>query len=225
MTNFRRHLPTIIGLFVALGLPFILMLYLGSVRVPVADTSRVILSLARAWGSTIALLILVLFWERQSLSSIGTRKMSGKDALWGLAGFLLGVLTFMITTPLIKAINLSAVESGISRLAEIPLSLRLSMVLTAGITEEILFRGYPIERLNALTGHIGLSATVTYVVFVILHIPFWGPGAAIQIGVWSLVVTALYVWRRNLIACMLMHVLNDAFAFILLPMFLSQRLT
>ncbi|RMG52464.1 MAG: CPBP family intramembrane metalloprotease, partial [Chloroflexi bacterium] len=33
-----------------------------------------------------------------------------------------------------------------------------------------------------------------------------------------------YVWRRNLPACMVMHVLNDAYAFILLPELFAQYL-
>ena len=151
--------------------------------------------------------------------------MTGQDLGWGLAGFILGILVFGLTTPLIKALNLGSTAGGITRLAELPLGLHLPMVFTAGITEEILFRGYPIERLNTLTGSLGLSAALAYVVFVLLHIPFWGLGPGIQIGVWSLLVTGLYVWRRNLPACMLMHILNDAFAFLLLPVLLSGRLS
>lgn len=224
MTNARRYLPTILGLFIALGLPVILSLYWGSVRDQLADPSRVVLVLAREWGIALLLLAVILFWEHQPLSSIGFRKMSWRDALWGIAGFLLGALTFIITTPIVQAFNLGTTGGGIAQLATVPLGLRVAIVLTAGITEEILFRGYPIERLNALTGRIGLSAVIAYLVFVLLHIPFWGLGGTIQIGVWSLLITALYVWRRNLPTCMLMHVLNDAYAFILLPMFFAQYL-
>ncbi|MEM4290456.1 MAG: CPBP family intramembrane glutamic endopeptidase, partial [Nitrososphaerota archaeon] len=94
-------------------------------------------------------------------------------------------------------------------MARVPIALRIAVVITAGITEEILFRGYPIERLNSLTGRLGLSALIAYVVFVLPHIPFWGLGGTIQIGVWS-IVTILYIKRRNLPACILMHILNDA---------------
>jgi membrane protease YdiL (CAAX protease family) len=168
--------------------------------------------------------MLVLFWEHLPLSSIAIRKMSVKDLGWSLLGFLTGVLMFAITTPLVKSLNLSPTGSGILRLAKMPIYLRVVVVFTAGITEEILFRGYPIERLNALTGRLWLGAAIAYVVFVLLHIPFWGIGGAIQIGFWSAIVTLLYVWRRNLPACMLMHVLNDAFAFIVLPMLFAQHL-
>ena len=143
--------------------------------------------------------------------------MSWRDVLWGVVGFIVGAFSFMLTTPLVTALGLGTTSGGISQLTQIPLALRIGIVLTAGIIEEILSRGYPIERLYGLTNRLGLSALIVHVAFVLLHIPFWGLGGTVQIGVWSIVITALYVKRRNLLACMLMHILNDAYAFILLP--------
>jgi len=150
--------------------------------------------------------------------------MTGRDALWGVVGFVVGALTFIFTLPLVNALGLGTTSEGIAQLAQTPIALRVAIVITAGITEEILFRGYPIERLTEMTGRIGWGAGIAYIAFVLLHIPFWGLGGTIQIGIWSLVVTALFVWRRNLPACMLMHILNDAYAFILLPTLLAQYL-
>jgi len=219
----RQQVGTFVGLFVALGLPFILDLLLGKRPEDLAIPSRVVMQIVTEWVVTLMLIFIVLLWERQSLGSIGLGKMSGRDLLWGVGGFVVGALSFILTSPIVSAINLGTTTGGIMQLAQVPIGLRIALLLTAGITEEILFRGYPIERLNSLTGRLGLSATVAYLVFVILHIPFWGLGGTIQIGVWSLVVTVLYVKRRSLPACMLMHILNDAYAFILLPM-LSQYL-
>lgn len=137
-------------------------------------------------------------------------------------GFIIGAPTFILTAPLVSALGLGTTSAGILELAQMSIALRIGIVLTAGITEEIMFRGYPIERINSLTeGRLGISALIAYVVFVLLHIPFWGLGGTLQIGVWNLVITILYVKRRNLPACMLMHILNDAYAFILLPLFAS----
>uniref|UniRef100_A0A7C4PF54 CPBP family intramembrane metalloprotease n=1 Tax=Anaerolinea thermolimosa TaxID=229919 RepID=A0A7C4PF54_9CHLR len=220
----RPSLATLVGLFVALGLPFVLTLLLGERSEGLWNPSRVILTIAKEWGVTLILLGIVFFWERRTLASIGLKQMTGRDALWGVVGFVIGALTFIFTLPLVNALGLGTTSEGIAQLAQTPIALRVAIVITAGITEEILFRGYPIERLTEMTGHIGWGAGVTYIAFVLLHIPFWGLGGTIQIGVWSLVVTALFVWRRNLPACMLMHILNDAYAFILLPTLLSQYL-
>jgi membrane protease YdiL (CAAX protease family) len=222
MNTQPKYLSSIVGLFIAFILPFAFSLCLRVAHYQFTDTSRYVLSMVRLWSVTLLLLAVILLWERQSLSSIGIRKTTWNDVLWGFVGFLLGALVFGITTPVIKALHLTGTESGILQLGKLPILFRLAIVLTAGITEEIIFRGYVIERLNILTGRIGWGAAIGYFVFVVLHLPFWGWGGTIQIGLWSLVVTILYVKRRNLPACMLMHVLNDAYAFLLLPNLLAN---
>lgn len=209
-----------VGLFIALGMPFVLDLLLGKRPGDLAIPSRAILFVAEEWVLALVLLGVVLFWEKQPLASIGIKKVTWRDVLWGLVGFIIGALTFVLTAPLVNALGLGTTSVGILELAQMSIALRIAIVLTAGITEEIMFRGYPIERINSLTkGRLGISALIAYVVFVLLHIPFWGLGGTLQIGVWNLVITILYVKRRNLPACMLMHILNDAYAFILLPLF------
>lgn len=220
----KQRIATYAGLFVALGLPFISDMLLGKRPGDMAISSRVILTIAQEWILALILLGIVFFWEHQSSASIGIKKMSGFDMLWGVVGFVVGALSFILTMPIVNALGLGTTSVGITQLAQVPIFLRVAVVITAGITEEILFRGYPIERLSSLTGRLGLGAFISYMVFVLLHIPFWGIGGTIQIGVWSLIVTLLYVKRRNLPACILMHILNDAYAFILLPMLFAQYL-
>jgi membrane protease YdiL (CAAX protease family) len=222
--NKSQRIATFVGLFVTLGLPFVLNLLFGRRPEDLTTPSRAILFVAQEWVLALVLLGIVLLWEKQPLTSIGINAMSWRDVLWGVTGFVVGVFSFVLTIPLVNALGLDATSGGIAELAQIPIALRIVIVVTAGITEEILFRGYPIERLNNLTGRLGLSALIAYVVFVLLHIPFWGLGGTIQIGVWSVIVTVLYVKRRNLLACMLMHILNDAYAFILMPMLFAQYL-
>ena len=220
----RQPVVTFVGLFAALGLPFVLDLLFGKRPEDLAIPSRVVFTIAEEWALVFVLLCIVLFWERQSLISIGIKRMSGRDLLWGVVGFVVGALSFILTTPIVNALDLGTTSGGIAQLAQVPVALRIGVVITAGITEEILFRGYPIERLNGLTGRLGLSAVIAYLAFVLLHIPFWGLGGTIQIAVWSLIITILYVKRRNLPTCMLMHILNDAYAFILLPTLFAQYL-
>ncbi len=223
----KRQIATFVGLFVALGLPFVISapnLLSGARREDLLMPSQVGLLIAQEWAVVLVLLAIVFFWEKQSWTSIGVKKMSWRDVLWGVIGFVVGAFSFVLTIPVVTALGLGTTSSGIGQLAQIPLGLRIGLVLTAGITEEILSRGYPIERLYSLTNRLGLSAVIAYGAFVLLHIPFWGLGGTIQIGVWSVIITVLYVKRRNLLACMLMHILNDAYAFILLPTLFAQYL-
>jgi len=216
----RVPAATLVGLFVALGLPFILTLLFGGGSEGLPSLS----SVAVEWAITLILLGIVFLWERESLASLGIKVVTWRGLLWGLAGFVVGALSFIATTPLVTALGLSTTSPGIEQLAQTPIALRIAIVITAGITEEILFRGYPIERLTSMLGRGVLAAGIAYLVFVLLHIPFWGWGGTIQIGIWSLIITALYVWRRDLLACMFMHILNDAYAFILLPTLFAQYL-
>lgn len=140
-----------------------------------------------------------------------------RDCLWGVAGFGAGILSFALTAPILAALHLKSVNTGISSLAHVSLGYRIIIVLTAGTCEEILFRGYAIERIAELTGSLASGAVTAWLIFTISHVFFWGTGGAIQIGAWAAITTALYLWRRNLPSCMIMHILNDGFAFILIP--------
>lgn len=217
----RTNLPTFIGLFLVFGLPLIFSFFLKSKYRKSGLFSGIVV---HHWSIVFLLFILITLWEHQSLSSIGFRGFSYREILWGFAGFFVGAFSFALTTPLVRALHLNTTAGGITRLAAAPPGLRVVLVLTAGIAEEIMFRGYAIERLATLIGSVAVGAAIAYLVFVALHLPFWGPGGTIQIGVWSLLVTVLYVWQRNLWPCILMHVLNDAYAFIVLPMFFTQYL-
>lgn len=133
-----------VGLFIALGMPFVLDLLLGKRPGDLAIPSRAILFVAEEWVLALVLLGVVLFWEKQPLASIGIKKVTWRDVLWGLVGFIIGALTFVLTAPLVNALGLGTTSAGILELAQMSIALRIGIVLTAGITEEIMFRGYPI---------------------------------------------------------------------------------
>lgn len=159
----------------------------------------------------------VLWIEQRGLDSIGVTWPSIRELGLAVGGFLVGIFAFGVTLPLVQALGLESTRTGLRTLAMFPTWVVVLIALTAGVTEEVLFRGYPIERLSELTGELWIGAAVTYVVFTAAHIPLWGVGGALQIGAWTLIVTVLYVRTRNLIACMVMHIANDLFAFVVLP--------
>lgn len=177
-----------------------------------------LLSLAGWWLLTGLLLALVLFWEGRPLSSIGIRQPSISTVGWGIGAFIVGVLAFGFTFPLVDAFGLGTTVEGIEWLVQFPVWLLIVTAVTAGFTEEVMFRGYLLERVGELTGALWIGAVISAVVFTLVHIPLWGVGGALQIGVWTIVVTVLYVKTRNLWACIVMHVLNDLYAFIVAPL-------
>ncbi len=141
------------------------------------------------------------------------------DTWIGILGFIVGLGVFTVSSPLLKVLGLATTSIGIYKLSLIPLSIRILIVFTAGVTEEFLYRGYSIEYLYRYTNDIKIAALIPTTIFILMHLLTWGLGGTIQIGLWTLVILTLYLKRRNLYPCILMHILNDAFAFILLPIF------
>lgn len=220
--NAPRKLPVVVGLVFLIGTVLFKIWILPSLLQETALRQRIGMQLIFAWAIAVVLIMLVMFWERKPLSSIGIRRLHRKDVLGAIAGFLLGGVIIMITMPIVEGLGLGSTEGGVRYLSQFSVWFRMFMVLTAAVTEEILYRGYLVERLNILTNRIGLSTLLSYLLFVALHLSFWGIGGLLQIGLGSIVLYGLYLWRRNLLACMLMHALNNAVAFLVIPMFLPS---
>jgi membrane protease YdiL (CAAX protease family) len=113
-----------------------------------------------------------------------------------------------VLTLLISAIIPGAEEEGtIAQVTEtVPAWLIFISVLTAAVTEEILYRGYLVERLLDLTGHKWFSGAISVFVFVLVHAAGWNWqhvfGVVLPLGI---ILTALYLWRRNLFFVMIVH--------------------
>ena len=88
----------------------------------------------------------------------------------------------------------------------LPIWFRVIAGFTGGMVEEVLYRGYAIERLAVLTGKRWVAASVSAGIFGLAHIPLWGVafslGADLPFGI---VMTIFYLWRRDLVANMMAH--------------------
>jgi membrane protease YdiL (CAAX protease family) len=164
----------------------------------------------------LAIAVLLLAWhERLTLRALGVRALTARDLLAVSIAFVLGIVVVVAAGSVLARLGTSGVESVISRLAGQDLGQRVIGVCTAGVTEELLLRGYPIARLRTLTGNYRLAVFVSLALGLV-HLPVWGVGGAFQITAWAVVITCLYAWRCSLLACSGMHLLNDSFvAFVL----------
>jgi membrane protease YdiL (CAAX protease family) len=205
------------GLFVALIVPILFSSVLrfihAAARLPFdANLAWVV---AFEWAAALAVLALVRVHEHLPFTSLGLHRLRWGDIGWGILFWIIGLLAFVVTLPLAQAVGVRS--ATLTELARIPLALRIALPLTAGVCEEILFRGYAIERLTALFGSKWIAAALSLICFSAYHIAGFGLGGALQIAAWSVVVTSLYLWKRSLPACILMHILNDGYAYIVLP--------
>lgn len=158
-----------------------------------------------------------VYGDRLPLSDIGLVRPRLRSVLFGLAvGASVYIGLYAIAFVLWKN-GLFEAKAPAGQILQWPLWLRLFMLITAGVVEEALFRGFAIERLTALTGKRWLAALIALAAFVAAHVPFWGLGAIATPIVGGGFFTLVYLWRRDLIACMVAHLAVDSVGLLLAP--------
>ncbi len=203
----RSWWPTIAGLSVALAGPPAL----AGLSLAVA-TGRQGLGLHALLQAVLcALAVLVLFvvvrWERLPLASVGLRRPGWMT--FATAAGLIAATCFLlplVTTPLIRALGQEGAATGVARLSALPSWFLLFAGTTAGAVEELLYRGYAMERLHAITGRLWLGAGIAAIAFGAAHIPFWGVGFSLAADLpFGVLMVFCYACRRDLLANMLAH--------------------
>jgi uncharacterized protein len=166
------------------------------------------------WAWVAGILLYVVRVERRPLSSIGFRVLGVKDWITAIfAGILILALLALIALVVFPALHWSE-SSQESSILSLPYWLNVLIVVRAAVSEEILFRGYPLERLEELTGSRAIAGVVTCAVFTLDHISFWGWHHIFIAGSAGAALTVLYLWRRNICVNMIAHFMVDAAAFL-----------
>jgi membrane protease YdiL (CAAX protease family) len=166
------------------------------------------------WAWVVGILLYVVRVERRPLSSIGFRAPGARDWIIAIvAGILILALLALILLVVFPALHWSESSQQASILA-LPYWLNVLIVVRAAVSEEILFRGYPMERLEEMTGSRAIAGVVTCAVFTLDHIGFWGWHHIFIAGTAGMALTVLYLWRRNIWVNMIAHFMVDAAAFL-----------
>ncbi len=204
---------TAVVLCFSIVVPLLLMYIVAPWLIPlVGRTAYLAIIEICFWAMALVVLAVVLCWERQSLRSIGLRGLTMKE---GLLSLLLGILLFVLVTTLgifiERVIGIATSTMGVvAALAKYPIWLRALLAARAGFVEEILYRGYPIERVNHLTGRIWPGALIGLIIHTAIHIPPLGLGHTVGVVFpISVILTGLYVWKRNLTLNITVHFLVD----------------
>lgn len=131
---------------------------------------------------------------------------------WPLAGIVQRLLGGQST----------ATTAQFQELAALPSSYRLFLVITAGVTEEILYRGYGIGVGRGIVGSQEVALGLSLVAFVAAHFR-WGVGHLISVTWAGLVLSMLFMLTNSLLACIVAHVIVDAVGLLLAPWAMSKR--
>lgn len=161
------------------------------------------------WLAVGLLGLYVLRIERLPVASLRLTRPSEKDLEW--AGYLGGVALlwhWLSARALPAGLDAQGLAAQETLVAPGPL-VALLLVATVAFTEEFLWRGYVVERLGAWIGPI-VAAVIGLAVFAASHLPFSGTGWLITGLPGAVLLYVLLLWRRNLWAVILCHLLMDA---------------
>lgn len=150
------------------------------------------------WLAVGLLALHVCVVERRGPASLRLVRPSERDLEW--AGYLGGaaVLWHWLTSLLLPP------SVGEERLVALGPMVILALVLTSAISEEVLWRGYVGAWIGLVpAGLLGLA------VFAVPHVSFFGPSWLLTTLPGAAVLYLLLIWRRNLWACMLAHLIGN----------------
>ena len=214
-----RLFPTLAGLCLALGGPALLAVSDRLWGEPDGLLGR-LAQQAALLAMVMGVLGIVIFGEHQTLASIGWRSLTIKSVSLGLglAGFFIFVFS-PLAMRAIHSLQLGGFEGGLATLLALPVWYRLLAVVIGGAAEEVLYRGYGIERLSWLTGNDWLSAAISTALFGCAHAPMWGWGAASTTFASGGFMDLYYLATRDLTALIIAHVMTDMTGIIIAPFF------
>lgn len=212
MTNTRR-LQILVGLLLTLGVGLLPLGIWGRAH---SGLGKLLGGEVFWWAAVVVALLYVAFVERRPFASIGFRRPKVLDIALGVgAGILLVAGIVVIYGFLFPILHLKINAAEMRTLYQTPFWYRFILVTRAAVAEELLFRGYPIERIRELTGSWIVAAILSCAAFTYAHLSSWGAAQLIVAGYGGVILTVLYLWRRNLWANMLAHWIADGAGFLL----------
>ena len=155
------------------------------------------------------------FAQKLSWAEVGFRTTSWASIPRGIA--LAACLIYIFGPLAARALQQAGLsfDTGKRAFATLPTWYLVPAIAAIAAGEEWLYRGYAIERLQALTGNTWLSALLPLLAFGLAHVPLWGIGVSLTTLVSGGILTALYLWRRDIAFLMLAHVLTDLYGFLI----------
>ncbi|MEJ7643436.1 MAG: type II CAAX endopeptidase family protein [Chryseolinea sp.] len=202
---------SVVGLCISIIIPLLLVNALLPYLVnPWVDgVMEDVLGLMLLWVICLVLVAYIIFVEKRPLTSIGITKISAKQVALAI---LMGILCSLIIPATYTLFDhfFSQMGDSMSEVGKKPVWLVFAGICTAAIVEELLIRGYPLERIREITKSDKPGFVISLLAFVVLHINSWNGlhivGIVLPLGV---ILTFTYIKTRSLIFVMIVHFLVD----------------
>ena len=205
-----------VGLAIVFGVEFVLRDFLLPEN---ANDLGIGLALVGEW---VTLCFLVFLWiprvERKNRASIGLGKFKRRHLAWGVLVYLLVLVASSLSGFVLQSVGLPSLRSLQPLIKGYGFATLFGLFLTGTFLEEVFYRGYLIERMTILTRHRWVAAFVSWVLFTLVHLKFFGFGPTIDTSVISAALVLLYLKEKSIWPCIVVHGINDALAFLIFPL-------
>lgn len=163
--------------------------------------------IALQWLCVSVIVGLVLFVEGESLASIGFRRPAWIDLGYLFGTTVVALTIFVVAGPLLQEVGLPTDEGATGIGAETSFAVAIVAALTVGVVEEILYRGYAIERVLDYSNSPLVAGGISWLGFTLAHAVVWSLGNLVQIAAVTALFTVVYLRRRTLFPVVGAHVL------------------
>jgi membrane protease YdiL (CAAX protease family) len=204
-----------VGLIIVFGIEFVLRDFLLPEN---ANDISIDLALVGEW---VVLSFMVFLWipkVEKKMASIGLGKFKRRHLAWGVLVYLLVLVASSISGFVLQSIGLPSLRSLQPLIKGYNFVTLFGLFLTGTVLEEIFYRGYLIERMTILTRHRWVAAFVSWLLFTLVHLKFFGLGPTIDTSVISAALVLLYMKEKSIWPCIVVHGINDVLAFLIFPL-------
>src|SRR5262245_16966056 len=164
-----------------------------------------------------------IFWRNgENIERIGwSFRRAGREVALGAALFIPFVFGATLLERGLLRIGLSRpatpLPSFLAARGVAEFLLAAVLVAVVAVTEEIIFRRYLLLRFKTLLRSPALAVFLSSVIFSLGH-GYEGSVGLVTVGVIGAVFAIIYLWRRSLVAPIVMHFLQNFLSIVLLPL-------
>src|ERR1700719_64083 len=175
---------------------------------PTLTVSAAIWTESLMWVCVAALCLIIRRGEKLPFSSVGLGTYRWTKSLgWGLV-ITIAIIVVGSIPDVIALLSHYHENQFAQQLTQLPVWILTLSCVRGGVGEELFFRGYAIERLEALGLSRFWAAAIPVLIFSIGHWTSGWPNIIVAFLIGS-VLAAFYLWRRDLLANMIAHFLVD----------------
>lgn len=164
------------------------------------------------WLGVVPMVVWVVGIERAGIGSLTGTRLPPFTLAWVVAS---GVVVMFVASTLLQwatsALGIGGIAEGetMERVSDRSTAAILVTGVTAGVTEEVLFRGFLIERLLSVTGSPVLAGVGSVVVFGAVHYGYWDAEETVEITAQGAVLVGIYLLVPSLVAVVAIHAIHD----------------